>query len=737
MATPIEILVKAKADVDAAFNTVKKQFESTSEAAKKYEKTQTSLTAKAGQFSDAIGKTTNTLARSADAFGLSANAMRTIGDVADVAQLGLENLNKSAVGFNAASLGVAGAGLAIGTAIGSWLREIPAVKEACDSAAVAIMRLFGVVNKGAQEAAAANANWAIEQKKVAAGYEALLRRQTAGMSAKEMQALLFPEPPKGIRERLVEEAKLREEKAKKAAEFALKEAKAFDEANRKAEADAKASHERLLRDEKAYVDAVIKESYRIEREIEKIAEAITNARVNAILEAARAEQEANESNIERARQSAEEMAAVFADARAHSFDGLADGLSQAVAILDAFGVSAESSLGKIANLTAGTANMLAAAAQRGFLTLADLAQQASQIFQSGSVLGGAASGAMTGFAVGGPLGAAIGGLAGGLLGLFGKGKQAREEMQRLRGELGTLIGPAKAAGIALDAALNAKNATQLKAAIAGIKSQLDLWAEGQDAIREAMDKYNISVSEMGPRFAQQELDKKVAEVVKAFEVLRLAGGDVSMIATKMGDDVLDLVNQYKAAGLEIPAALRPVLEAMLRNGQLVDENGEAYETLEEAGIHFAETMTEAMRDMMAHIEELIRVLARGFNVPVNFSYNTGGGSSPEPPGGAPPKGLPVFHTGGHTGFGASAFPAMLTPREFVRTEEQQMGLLAQAASMGAAMALAQMPSGGGGGDIYFDREKVGRTIAPTLSRMTRSGNLKIHPHGIQRGSGGF
>ncbi len=536
-----------------------------------------------------------------------------------------------------------------------------------------------------------------------------------------------------------------------AADAAAKEAL---RAQKRREADHKASLERQQKEEQRYAELVIRESWRLENEVEKVQQAITDNIVKEILRRALEEQAANESNLARARESANEMAAAMAEAGQHAFDGWADGLHQAIDIMDSLGISAESGLGKIAGLMAGTADMIAAAAQRGFLTIADLVNQASQIFKSGSVLGGAASGAMTGFAVGGPIGAGIGALAGGLLGLFGKAKAAREEMNRLRNEflqsvggMAALQAKAKEAGIALDAMLKAKSAQQLQAAIAGIKGQLDLWAEGQDKIKAAMAEYGISVSEMGPRFAQQELDKKAAEVAEAFEVLRLASGDASAMAEKMGPKVLELVAQYKAAGLAIPEAMRPVLEAMLKNGDLVDENGEAYASLEDAGIKFAESMTEAMKGMMEQVQRLVEVLARGFNVPVNFNYNNapGGGSSPEAGGGHGNPG----HYGGefpgnaYGGFYPPGQPSLAwmgesgparSQGEFALPKGMLQQLLAQASSMGAAQAMA-MSAGSGGGSgptiLMVDRQVLARSTADGY----RSGAASIPAAAIRGGRG--
>jgi hypothetical protein len=162
-----------------------------------------SSTQRAGAFADAVGRTSTTLARSADAFGMNAAALRTLDDVMDVAELGFNNLSKAAVGFNAASIGVAGAGLAIGTMIGGWLRQIPAVEKAADKAAAALYRFFtgnGANPKNtaglkdfAKEMGARDAEAVLKQA-------AQLRAQ--GMSSKDLEKFFGKRLTNDLREQL-------------------------------------------------------------------------------------------------------------------------------------------------------------------------------------------------------------------------------------------------------------------------------------------------------------------------------------------------------------------------------------------------------------------------------------------------------------------------------------------------------------------------------------------------------
>src|SRR3990172_3794888 len=109
---------------------------------------------RAGRLADTVGRVSTTLARSADSFGLPIGPLRPLDDVADVAEIGFKNLSTSMAGFNAASIGVAGAGLAIGAAIGTMLNKFQAVRDAADAMVGPLARLVGLageVDKAATE----------------------------------------------------------------------------------------------------------------------------------------------------------------------------------------------------------------------------------------------------------------------------------------------------------------------------------------------------------------------------------------------------------------------------------------------------------------------------------------------------------------------------------------------------------------------------------------------------------
>jgi len=670
----VEVLIKAKNETDAAFSAVVKNLSATEKEAEKAQRevqrvgmamarahedalrmnasmgkaslsTET-LNVRAGKLSDAIGRTSTTLARSADAFGLSAGAMRTIGDVADVAQLGFENLSKGAAGFNASSLAVVGAGLAIGTALGNLAMQFDVVRENAYAAGEAIHNAFSSQQtQSVNEAAAATANWAVKQKEVAAAQEAMLRRVTSGKSAEEIQKMLFPEPPKGIAQRLVDEAKAFEESQKKK-EAAAKQAAA---AAKQADAERIRSNEEVnrLREHTAtewdkFYETLFKEEARLTQWTQEQAQARTDAVVKGIMEEFLAAREAAEARKE----SYAEMSAAMLDGIEERRDAelaaqqdFADALGMTADLLVDMGVSADNAFVSILNgFSAGLSAATEFAKATNNAQKAMAAMGAAQSALNSGVKGGAAAGAAFG-AQWGIVGAGIGAVGGALLGWIGSAAKARAEMEKLRNEfvksaggMDALKKQALAAGISLDGMFKQKSAKALEQQIDTIKAKLQDWDDAQKILKEGMQEYGIAVSDMGGRFAALELDEQAKKMALFFAGATQIGANMGAVTAGMKDEVLALVAQYQAAGIAIPAALRPVLEAMLKNGQLTKENGEAYGSLEEAGFSFAETMEGALSNLTAELAKLRQVLAQGFHIPITYDVN-GEPGAPSGPGG--------------------------------------------------------------------------------------------------------
>jgi hypothetical protein len=307
--------------------------------------------------------------------------------------------------------------------------------------------------------------------------------------------------------------------------------------------------------------------------------------------------------------------------------------------------------------------------------------------QAGAALQGAAAGAKMGASFG-PIGAAVGAAAGAAFGWISAGKKMKaevkkmyEEFEKANGGLEEMSKKAKEAGVSLEdvmknkgtknvekmkkaieeatakmeafddliqsvgvkdmaglkAAANeagvslqklfdAKSVEEYKAAAKQVKEEMALWGEAQDALTGAMDKYGITVDQLGGKFKQAGFDKMGVALLKDFEILKAAGVDVSVITEKMSEDMSDYVNRAVAAGTTIPLAMKPMVQQMIDTGNLLDENGKAIGSMEESGISFAQTLEEGIQSAVTAIEKLVEVLSKGFNIPVEVNGKPANGA---------------------------------------------------------------------------------------------------------------
>jgi gas vesicle protein len=253
------------------------------------------------------------------------------------------------------------------------------------------------------------------------------------------------------------------------------------------------------------------------------------------------------------------------------------------------------------------------------MAVAGALSAAGSLFSPTSKLGGALSGAGAGAAIGTMIapgiGTAIGGVVGAIGGLIGASKKAKEEMKQLKeqflqsvGGLKQLEATAKEAGISLDKMFKAKNAKDLEKAIVGIQEKLQNWNEANAALQEAIDKYGFTIEELGPKFKQQRLDEMAGELLQDYKLLTASGIDVNTVIQKMSPNMNEYIQTALKAGAQIPIAMKPVIDAMILNGTLLDENGNAYASAEAAGITYAQTMSDMFTSLIERIDTLVNAL---------------------------------------------------------------------------------------------------------------------------------
>jgi hypothetical protein len=368
------------------------------------------------------------------------------------------------------------------------------------------------------------------------------------------------------------------------------------------------------------------------------------------------------------------------------------------------------------------------------------------------------NGAAIGFSVAGPWGAAVGAAAGLIKGFINAHKEAKE-VKKLRNDFIEAAGgidvfnkSAQAAGVSTEALFGAKKKGDLEAAIKSI--QVALEAEGmrkafidfqggvdaltsaadragiemddlfaaktsdqvtaaikeiedalkfqEDAYQLAIDtakKYGFTLEELGPAMARQELDKQAQQLFKDWEVLNSAGIDTVEITEHMADAVNAYVDQASAMGTEVPEAMRPMLQAMVDSGKLLDENGNAITDLEASGISFALSMSDGFKKLIEEVGKLTDAISRSLGLAIKeipqpkitgeVTWDVA--PIPSQPHGAEPIESYQGGTDGFKNFGAGT-PVMLHGWEAVVPREESGAFATVSGGGGGAPAAAAGPS---------------------------------------------
>lgn len=653
---------------------------------------------RAGKFADSIGRTSTVLARSADAFGLPTQALRTLDDVADVAELGLANLGKGAAStalsfktLQLSMLGPVAAAAAIGAALGTLLNKIDAVRNRADALFPAMARLLGLMGE-VDSRPLANVSQSAFQAEIAAKHAEAQKKQVEGLraidvSTKEIAKLyedtMTPELQKqlGLTKGAVKAEEDRAAAAKKSAE----EMKNLTDLYSGAKA-----REDIAKFSQATAgmplnDAIIGRARELAKEADRVGviatglpgafqAAATSLKTNllpilpeiakdldlsklpgfgvpqqsmtqfsfatktAAEDFAKLAQEmrdskksAQEIGIELMRMgaSAEEAAAAIGSTfkRLSLGDSLKGGLKAGLKDLPNVILGAIQGGGDV---------FRAVGASLGGRLGESMAEPLTKILSKklGDTLGGALGSLLPG--LGSLLGSSLGSLVskglsklGSALGIGGnKEIMALNDIRDsfLASHGGFVELQKKLQGLSnqdlVKKIFDAKTVDQFNAAVSEVNRLLGNQEEAQAALQDAVERYGFTVEELGPKFRQQELDSQAGQLLQDFQLLTASGIETGVVLTKMSENLSEYVQTAVRAGVSVPEAMRPMIEAAIQNGTLLDENGQAYASAEEAGITFAQTMSEQFSTLIDKIGELVAALTGVPNVSRTVTVDT-------------------------------------------------------------------------------------------------------------------
>jgi hypothetical protein len=580
---------------------------------------------KAQRLSSTINTMSSTLTSSAAAMGMPIGQLGALNSAADIAGMGMGKLKTSTVGFNTASIAVAGAALAVGLAVGGWLRTFPAVSKVADDAAAGLVRLF-TAQKDLDAQANATQGLAKFRAEMAASHEAALKRQVETMraaGATEQQILDMLKGKhkekassvvEGIEKQIQAEKKAAAE-SKKLAEDTIEQWKKMGESISNARVTGTVfatAMPNAIRPAQAavidlrglVVDLGAKSKASLEQQ-KKDWEELDKAIAAAILTAS------NDKAWDMVEAAENGLAASAEEAR-----NLADALDAVIGLLDLFGIEADSATGQLiaglAGAAEGAANLMAGLASGNpasiIAGITGIASAIKGLISSESGLNRLIGGAM----VAGPIGA-IGAL------LFGGGGPTaaqrlqhdimvmRTEFINAAGGLNVLQENAAKAGVSLDAMWNARTVAEYEAAVKRVNDAIALHESAVDKTKAAMERWGLTAADMGPQFAQGMLHESLAQIWGDLQLLEVGGANVAaVLAGPMGDAIQTMVQQAQASGAALPEFMRPYIQTLIDAGDLIDANGNAITSTSQ--LNFTADLSAQVQLLVEDIRKLVAAL---------------------------------------------------------------------------------------------------------------------------------
>lgn len=307
---------------------------------------------------------------------------------------------------------------------------------------------------------------------------------------------------------------------------------------------------------------------------------------------------------------------------------------------------------------------------------------------------------------------------------------AKQGEQDVLAELSNMQSISPDVEAALQKVYDAKNVGEYADAIQDVNSLLAGQASNTRAVDEDLKKYGLSWTKLGTDAKTAHLDQIARGLIADFTTLRGAGLSVADVMggkdgvtgaiTGMGASLNDFVKQAQSAGVEVPEAMKPALQAAIDNGTLLDENGNKYADLASTGLTFGTTMSEGFDKVTLAINHLADTLtgglAGGFADATKKAKDLAGAVNSVPSKAPwsywdPPPGAEIVDLGGSPSYGRSS-----TVGSYINAARQ------------TSSSSARGISGGVGGGSGIAQPLVIKLNNRVLARET----IKIQPAELRR-----
>lgn len=171
---------------------------------------------------------------------------------------------------------------------------------------------------------------------------------------------------------------------------------------------------------------------------------------------------------------------------------------------------------------------------------------------------------------------------------------------------------------ALDAAMNADTAKDMRDALRDVNSELDKQKGKYNDIAGLLAKYKIPEFEVQDEaFRSQFIGGQAADFRKEFDIVKAAGIDLNVFWRAAGENLRKFITDAQKMGVELPLAMQEVIQTAIDAGEVYDENGGKITDITELGLTFGGTMETVVGRIETVFDRLLLVLegmARFFKV---------------------------------------------------------------------------------------------------------------------------
>ncbi len=200
-------------------------------------------------------------------------------------------------------------------------------------------------------------------------------------------------------------------------------------------------------------------------------------------------------------------------------------------------------------------------------------------------------------------------------GLVAKGYDLNTVIQRSSEDINEWLGNALDAGIQIPASMQAIIRSLIEAgeiSDANARKMLGMASTilpTLEDVTEAAERYGIALEDLGAKAMQIQITDQAGQLISDWNLLKQVTDDTGVLFDGMGEKVQQLIDDAIRYGAELPADMKPMIQAFIDAGVLVDENGQKLNDLSQ--LTFAEDLSAMVEQLIAKLDELITKIVGG------------------------------------------------------------------------------------------------------------------------------